>query len=91
MVLSLLSLFTCSKRHIGKFLSSCGILLQVALWVKLHPLVPGVTQAMVYSGRHTHLMTSWNGVACNVLRGIKHRMRTSAQDNSSKKMCTVYI
>lgn len=57
-------MLTCTKGHIGKFLPCGRVVVKVAVRSKLHPLCPGVLQTVVDCRGHTHLVASWDGVAC---------------------------
>lgn len=60
---------TGSKRHIGELLPCGGVVVEVAIRIKLHPLIPGVVQAVVDSRGDADLVAHRDGVTCCGLRG----------------------
>lgn len=59
---------TCSKGHISKLLPCSKIVIEVPFRAELHPIHPGVTQAMVDSWGDTDLVADRDGVSCCGLR-----------------------
>lgn len=62
---------TGSKRHISELLPSSRVIVEVAVGVELHPLHPGVTQAVVDRRGHADLVALGDGVSCRSLRKQK--------------------
>lgn len=57
---------TGAKRDVGELV---GSVVEVPLWAELHPLPPGVTQAVVNSRGDADLVADRDGVSCSSLNG----------------------
>lgn len=64
---------TGSKWHISKLLPCSGVVVEVAIRIKLHPLVPGVVQAVVDSRGDADLVAHRDGVTCCGLRECRRK------------------
>lgn len=59
---------TGSEGHVGKLLPGGGVLLEVAIRLELHPLIPGVVQAVVDGRGDADLVADGDGESRRGLR-----------------------
>lgn len=55
---------TGSKWHVSKLLSSGGVVVEVAVRLELHPVLPGVVQTVVDGRGDADLVAHRDGVSC---------------------------